>query len=84
MYSPPHLIIIITEERQRSNLRFIYTTKIPYYPSNGVENRSADSLRDMLRFANAAALYTPISANSISFSCDGAAIIDVEKYDLEV
>ena len=29
-------------------------------------------------------LYTPISADSISFSCDGAAIIDVEKYDLEV
>ena len=27
-------------------------------------------------------LYTPISADSISFSCDGAAIIDVEKYDL--
>ena len=29
-------------------------------------------------------LYTPVSADSISFSCDGAAIIDVEKYDLEV
>ena len=27
-------------------------------------------------------LYTPITADSISFSCDGAAIIDVEKYDL--
>ena len=27
-------------------------------------------------------LYTPVSADSISFSCDGAAIIDVEKYDL--
>ena len=27
-------------------------------------------------------LYTPASADSISFSCDGAAIIDVEKYDL--
>ena len=27
-------------------------------------------------------LYTPISADSISFSCDGTAIIDVEKYDL--
>ena len=29
-------------------------------------------------------LYTPVSADSISFSCDGAAIIDVEKYDIEV
>ena len=29
-------------------------------------------------------LYTPASADSISFSCDGAALIDVEKYDLEV
>ena len=29
-------------------------------------------------------LYTPVSADSISFSCDGAAIIDVEKYDLEL
>ena len=29
-------------------------------------------------------LYTPVSADSISFSCDGAAIIDVEKYDLMV
>ena len=30
-------------------------------------------------------LYTPISADSISFSCDdGAAVIDVEKYDLEM
>ena len=29
-------------------------------------------------------LYTPLSADSISFSCDGAAIIDVEKYDLEI
>ena len=27
-------------------------------------------------------LYTPITADSISFSCDGAAIIDVEKYEL--
>lgn len=29
-------------------------------------------------------LYTPVSADSISFSADGTAIIDVEKYDLEV
>ena len=29
-------------------------------------------------------LYTPISADSISFATDGAAIIDVEKYDIEV
>ncbi len=29
-------------------------------------------------------IYTPVSADSISFSADGAAIIDVEKYDLEV
>ena len=29
-------------------------------------------------------LYTPISADSISFSCEGTAMIDVEKYDLEV
>ena len=29
-------------------------------------------------------LYTPVNADSISFSCDGAAIIDVEKYDIEV
>ncbi len=29
-------------------------------------------------------LYTPVSADSISFSCDGAALIDVEKYDLEL
>ena len=27
-------------------------------------------------------LYTPVSADSITFSCDGAAVIDVEKYDL--
>jgi len=29
-------------------------------------------------------LYTPVSADSISFSADGAAIIDVEKYDIEM
>ncbi|MBR4907104.1 MAG: glycoside hydrolase family 32 protein [Clostridia bacterium] len=29
-------------------------------------------------------IYTPISADSISFSCDGSAIIDVVKYDIEV
>ena len=29
-------------------------------------------------------LYTPISADSISFATDGAAIIDVEKYNIEV
>ena len=29
-------------------------------------------------------LYTPVTADSISFSADGAAIIDVEKYDIEV
>ena len=29
-------------------------------------------------------LYTPVSADSISFSCDGAAIVDVEKYDIEL
>ena len=28
--------------------------------------------------------YAPVSADSISFSCDGTAIIDVEKYDLEI
>lgn len=29
-------------------------------------------------------LYTPITADSISFSCEGSAIVDVVKYDLEV
>ncbi len=29
-------------------------------------------------------IYTPITADSISFSADGMAIIDVEKYDIEV
>jgi beta-fructofuranosidase len=29
-------------------------------------------------------LYTPITADSISFSCDGTAVIDVEKYELIV
>ncbi len=29
-------------------------------------------------------LYTPAAADSIAFSCDGTAMIDVEKYDLEV
>ena len=29
-------------------------------------------------------IYTPVSADSISFSAEGAAIIDVEKYDIEV
>ncbi len=29
-------------------------------------------------------LYTPITADSISFSAEGAAMIDVEKYDIEV
>ena len=29
-------------------------------------------------------LYTPVTADSISFFADGAALIDVEKYDLEV
>jgi beta-fructofuranosidase len=29
-------------------------------------------------------IYTPITADSISFYADGAAIIDVEKYDIEV
>ena len=29
-------------------------------------------------------LYTPVTADSIAFSCEGSAMIDVEKYDLEV
>lgn len=29
-------------------------------------------------------IYTPVAADSISFSADGVAIIDVEKYELEV
>jgi beta-fructofuranosidase len=29
-------------------------------------------------------IYTPITADSISFSCDGTAVIDVEKYELIV
>ncbi|MBQ1520442.1 MAG: GH32 C-terminal domain-containing protein, partial [Clostridia bacterium] len=29
-------------------------------------------------------IYTPVTADSISFYADGAAIIDVEKYDIEV
>ncbi len=29
-------------------------------------------------------LYTPVTADSISFSCDGTAVIDVEKYELIV
>lgn len=29
-------------------------------------------------------IYTPLDAKSISFSCDGTVLVDVEKYDLEV
>lgn len=29
-------------------------------------------------------IYTPLEAKSISFSCDGTVLVDVEKYDLEV
>ena len=29
-------------------------------------------------------LYTPVTADSISFSCDGAAIVDIEKYDIVI
>lgn len=29
-------------------------------------------------------IYTPLEAKSISFSCDGTVLMDVEKYDLEV
>ncbi len=29
-------------------------------------------------------IYTPLDAKSISFSCDGTVLMDVEKYDLEV
>lgn len=29
-------------------------------------------------------IYTPLDAQSISFSCDGTVLMDVEKYDLEV
>ena len=29
-------------------------------------------------------IYTPLDAKSISFSCDGTVLVDMEKYDLEV
>lgn len=29
-------------------------------------------------------IYTPVEAKSISFSCDGTVLMDVEKYDLEI
>ena len=34
--------------------------------------------------AATAVIYTPLDAKSISFSCDGTVLMDVEKYDLEV
>ena len=34
--------------------------------------------------AASTAIYTPMDAKSISFSCDGTVLLDVEKYDLEV
>lgn len=34
--------------------------------------------------AASAVIYTPLSANAVSFSCDGTALIDVEKYDILV
>ena len=30
------------------------------------------------------AIYTPISADGIEFSCDGDAVIDIEKYNIEL
>ena len=32
----------------------------------------------------ASIIYTPLDAKSISFSCDGTVLMDVEKYDLVV
>ena len=29
-------------------------------------------------------IYTPLNAKSISFSCDGTVLMDVEKYDIVV
>ena len=29
-------------------------------------------------------LYTPLDAESISFSADGMALLDIEKYDIEI
>lgn len=29
-------------------------------------------------------IYTSLDAKSISFSCDGTVLMDIEKYDLEV
>ena len=34
--------------------------------------------------AASSVIYTPLDAKSISFSCDGTVLMDVEKYDLEV
>lgn len=34
--------------------------------------------------AASSVIYTPLEAKSISFSCDGTVLMDVEKYDLEV
>jgi len=34
--------------------------------------------------AASSVIYTPVEAKSISFSCDGTVLVDVEKYDLEV
>lgn len=34
--------------------------------------------------AASSVIYTPLDAKSISFSCDGTVLVDVEKYDLEV
>lgn len=34
--------------------------------------------------AASSVIYTPMDAKSISFSCDGTVLVDVEKYDLDV
>jgi beta-fructofuranosidase len=84
---------IVRVDRSRCGFRFdiVHVREFPVYSKHGyirlrciLDRHSLELFVNDGEQAASFVLYTPISADSISFSCDGAAIIDVEKYDLEV
>lgn len=84
---------IMRIDRTQSGLPcdIINVREFPVMPKNGevkvriiMDRYSVEVFVNDGEQAATSTIYTPLAAKSISFSCDGTILMDVEKYDLEV
>ncbi len=88
-YKPATNVIRIDRTQSGLPCDIVNVRDFPVSPRNGVlklrlvmDRYSVEVFVNDGEQAASAVIYTPLSANAVSFSCDGTALIDVEKYDI--